>query len=358
MSSCRRWPAALRSAFAPELTHAARHARGRGWQLGRVPFHPLLSTSAAVAVNRAIRGFRQPLAVIERQIVAIADTQLGLITTAQLVALGLTQDAIERRVALGRLTRVYRGVFAVGRSDLDRHTRWKAATLACGSGALLGHLCAGGLWEVWPEPAGAPHVVMAGNGRRGPDGIAMHRMRRMEPTDVAVVDAIPVTSLELTCLHLASLLSRRSYERAVIKAARRPGWRMEEAVALCSRSSGRPGVSRFRAVVARDLTAEMRSLSELELRFVELLRANDIDLPRINHDVEAMKVDAVWDGARAIVELDGYEFHKLPRDLRNDNARNRRLVLAGYRVIRFVWDDLLHDPGGVATAVRSLLAYT
>ena len=63
-------------------------------------------------------------------------------------------------------------------------------------------------------------------------------------------------------------------------------------------------------------------------------------------------MDAVWHDQRAIVELDGFEFHKLPRDLRNDNARNRRLVLAGYRVIRFVWHDLVADPAGVAAAVR------
>jgi hypothetical protein len=77
------------------------------------------------------------LAWIERQIVAIADGQRGLITTAQLVELGLTQQAIQRRVQLGRLTRIYDGVFAVGRFRLGNRARWKAATLAAGEGALL-----------------------------------------------------------------------------------------------------------------------------------------------------------------------------------------------------------------------------
>jgi very-short-patch-repair endonuclease len=314
-----------------------------------------------VALNRGIRGFQRPGFEIERSIAAIADAQLGLITTAQLLAVGLSQDAIDRRVASGRLTRIYQGVFAVGRLRLDDRARWKAATLAVGRGdTLLGHLCAGGLWEIWPEPQGQPHVVLPGNGRhrriqQHGDGIVVHRMRRMEASDRSEVGGIPVTSLELTCLHLASLLSRRSFERAVLRAARRPEFRIEEAVALAARSRGRPGVREFRAVVERDLTAELHSLSELETRFVQVLRHHGLPMPEINRDVEALMVDAVWHEAKAIVELDGFAFHRLPRDLRNDNARTRRLVLAGYRVIRFVWDDVVGNPAGVAEAVRRLI---
>jgi very-short-patch-repair endonuclease len=184
----------------------------------------------------------------------------------------------------------------------------------------------------------------------------MHRMRHIHPDDQTTHEGIPVTSLELTCLHFAGLLTRRSFERATIKAARRPEFSVEQAVALADRSKGRRGVNRFRQIIARDLAAELRSLSELELRFVELLRHRNIPLPEINHDVERLMVDAVWHDARAIVELDGFEFHKLPRDLRVDNARTRRLVLSGYRVIRFGWRDLMDDPGGTARAVISLCA--
>ncbi len=310
----------------------------------------------AVAEFTAIRGIRQPLALIERRIVAIADAQRGLITTLQLLAAGLSRTGIDRRVALGRLTRIHDGVFAVGRGGLDTRARWKAATLASGPAALLSHLCGAALWGIWPEPAGDPHVVIQGNGRKGHLGIKMHRMRRMEVSDRASVEGIPVTSLELTSLHLASLLSTRSLERSIVKAARHPEFRLDEAVALCERSKGRPGVGRLRTVVTRDLTAELRSLSELEIRFVQLLRAHRISIPDVNHDVEALIVDAIWHDHRAIVELDGFEFHKLPRDLRNDNARNRRLVLAGYRVIRFVWDDIARNPGEVVAAVKALLA--
>lgn len=311
-------------------------------------------TRSAVAETRAIRGFQQPVAD-EHAVVALSDAQRGLITTRQLLAAGVQQDAIERRVRSGRLTRIHSGVFAVGRAKLDPLARWKAATLAGGSQAMLGHLHAGGLWEAWVRPAGVPHIVIPGNGRRGHRGVVVHRMRRFHPDDRAVVKGIPVTSLPLTALHLAGILSRPSFERALVKAARRSEFNLVDAIALADRSQGRPGVRVFRQVIARDLTAELRCLSELELRFIELLRAHGIELPEVNHDVEALMVDAVWHRARVVIELDGFEFHKLPRDLRSDNARNRKLVLAGYRVIRFVWRDLVDDPGGVAATVATLL---
>jgi very-short-patch-repair endonuclease len=309
-----------------------------------------------VADIRAIRGNQQPLAQIERAIVAIADSQRGLVTLHQLLGLGLSHDAVERRVILGRLTRIHQGVFAVGTAQLDASARWKAATLACGEGALLCWLPAAALWRTWPEPAGRAHVLIPGNGRLGHADIAMHRMRRSHPDDAAELDGIPVTSLELTCLHLAGLLTQRSFERATIKAARRREFSVERAIALADRSKGRPGVKRFRKIIARDLAAELRSLSELELRFVELLRRHRITMPEVNHDVEQLMVDCVWHHAKAIGELDGFEFHKLPRDRRVDNARTRRLVLAGYRVIRFGWQDVTSDPGGTAQAVSALLA--
>ena len=69
----------------------------------------------------------------------------------------------------------------------------------------------------------------------------MHRMRCMDESDRACVDGIPVTSIELTCLHLATMLSTRSLERAVVKAARRVEFSIEAAQALCERSKGRLG---------------------------------------------------------------------------------------------------------------------
>lgn len=309
-----------------------------------------------VDVSDAIRGFRRPLVEIERAIVAIADAQHGVVSGRQLLELGLTQRQIEGRVKNGRLTRIHRGVYAVGRAHLTQRGRWKAATLAYGPRALLSHFSAAGLWVIrHDQRSESCDVTVQGSARRSVDTVRVHRMRQLAESDGTIIDGIAVTSLPLTALHISSLLTRHRLERVVVKAARRREFDVAEAIELCERNPRRHGSKALLEIVGRDLTAELRSLSELELRFLELLRAHRLPMPQVNQDVEAMMVDAVWEGQRVVVELDGFEFHKLPRDLRADNARGRRLTLAGYRVIRYVWDDIVDAPSRVAAEVSALL---
>src|SRR5919198_5537540 len=84
---------------------------------------------------------------------ALADRQHGVITRAQLLALGYSRRAIEHRIAKGRLHRLWRGVYAVGRPEITEHGRWMAAVLASGPGAALSHASAAALWELLPFTA-------------------------------------------------------------------------------------------------------------------------------------------------------------------------------------------------------------
>src|SRR3954452_15182286 len=141
----------------------------------------------------------------------VARRQHGVITRGQLIALGYGPRSIEHRVARGRLHLIHRGVYAVGRPDLTQHGRWMAAVLACGSGAVLSHGCAAGLWDIAPW-RGALHVSAPGD--RGRAGITVHR-RPLIDDERRRRQAIPVTSPSLTLIDLATQLSRPRLERAV-----------------------------------------------------------------------------------------------------------------------------------------------
>ncbi|MEA2471960.1 MAG: Transcriptional regulator, AbiEi antitoxin [Thermoleophilaceae bacterium] len=52
---------------------------------------------------------------------ALARRQHGVVTRRQLLRHGFSPDAIDRRIARGRLHAVWRGVYAVGRPDLRYH---------------------------------------------------------------------------------------------------------------------------------------------------------------------------------------------------------------------------------------------
>jgi Transcriptional regulator, AbiEi antitoxin len=69
-----------------------------------------------------------------------------VLTRAQLLELGFSPQAITHRIARGRLHRLWRGVYAVGRPQVTQHGRWTAAVLSCGRHAVLSHDTAAALW--------------------------------------------------------------------------------------------------------------------------------------------------------------------------------------------------------------------
>ena len=82
----------------------------------------------------------------ERALAELANRQWGVISIAQLEALGLGRSAVTRRVQAGRLHRIHRGVYAVGHRALRVEGRRLAAVLACGPGAVLSHVSAAAHW--------------------------------------------------------------------------------------------------------------------------------------------------------------------------------------------------------------------
>jgi len=89
---------------------------------------------------------REEVAKAEVGIARIAARQHGVITLAQLSALGVGRASVTRRLRSGRLHRLHRGVYAVGHTAPSEYQRYMAAVLACGPGAALSHQSAAYLW--------------------------------------------------------------------------------------------------------------------------------------------------------------------------------------------------------------------
>jgi very-short-patch-repair endonuclease len=71
--------------------------------------------------------------------------------------------------------------------------------------------------------------------------------------------------------------------------------------------------------------------------------------------LDRFEVDFLWRDERLIVELDGWQSHRTRSAFEEDRARDARLKLLGYGVLRFTWRQLEMDPRQVAAAVRALL---
>src|SRR3954447_13641781 len=145
----------------------------------------------------------------------LASSQYGVVSRAQLLALGFSADAIKHRVSRGRLHPVTRGVYAVGRRELTREGRWMAAVLSCGPQAVLSHASAGALWEIVPDRTGPIHLSVPVSTRHARPGIVIHRRSELRASRH---QGIPVTPPIDTLVDLAATLSRDATEAAINEA--------------------------------------------------------------------------------------------------------------------------------------------
>jgi very-short-patch-repair endonuclease len=95
--------------------------------------------------------------------------------------------------------------------------------------------------------------------------------------------------------------------------------------------------------------------SELETRFLGLLRRHRLPQPEVNVRVAGFLVDFVWRLEKLVVELDGWEAHRTRSAFEEDRARDARLNVLGYAVLRFTWRQIEKDPRGVSRTVRGVL---
>jgi hypothetical protein len=291
----------------------------------------------------------------DREVARAAARQFGVASVEQLREAGLDASAIGRRAQGARLHRVHRGVYAVGHPALTRHGEWLAAVLACGPGAVLSHLTAAALWELRPERPGRIHVTVPSRaGRRGPAVVALHRPRRFPADDVTVHLGIPVTTPARTLLDACAGLPRHAVARTVEQAEIRGLLDLERLGAMLADARGRRGLAALRAQVAR-LGEPVVTRSDLEARFLALCDRQALPRPEVNARLGRFEVDVLWRRARLVVELDGRETHATRAAFERDRARDAELQVAGFRVVRFTYRQVVDDPAGVAATVRALL---
>jgi Protein of unknown function (DUF559) len=170
-----------------------------------------------------------------------------------------------------------------------------------------------------------------------------------------VKDGIPVTALARTYLDLAECLRPREVQRAIDEGDRLGIFDLKAIQDICARSPGRRGVP---ILIALCEQAEEPPLtrSEAERLFLDICEDHGIPRPAVNAVVEGLEVDMLWRSQRAIVEIDGYAFHRGRRAFERDPERDTILTLAGYRVIHITYKKLTREPAQVAERVFRLLA--
>jgi very-short-patch-repair endonuclease len=289
----------------------------------------------------------------ERGIAELAERQYGLITRAQLTELGIGSGAIEHRVRLKRLHLLHRGVYAVGQRQLPREARWLAAVFAYGPGTVLSHRAGGTHWQLVRD-SGWCDVTLP-QWRRPRPGITVHQAR-LPADEITIHAGIPITTVPRTLFDLAAVLPARQLERAINEAEVRQLWDELSLEHLLARYPRRAGARAVRVALHGRRQGLTLTRSEAEELFMTLIDEAGLPRPEINVLVEGELVDAVWRGARLIVELDGRRTHGTAAAFERDRERDRRLQVADWRVIRITYRQMVEAARPVIADVRRLLA--
>ena len=86
-----------------------------------------------------------------------------------------------------------------------------------------------------------------------------------------------------------------------------------------------------------------------------LARRHRLPQPEVNVRVDRFLVDFLWRHERLIVEVDGWESHRTRSAFEEDRARDARLTVLGYQVLRYTGRHVEDDASAVAQTVRELL---
>ncbi len=292
------------------------------------------------------------MSAIDGKVNAVARGQHGVVAAHQLRAVGIGRTAVRTRVADGRLRAVHSGVYAIG--PLTQLGRWLAAVLAFSPNAVLSHR-AGAELHGLVAPGSAIDVTVPRRARKR-RGIRVHESRAIQPHDQTRIDGIPVTSIPRTLLDLAEILPPTRLRRAYEQSERLRVLDVTAIHELLERSNGRRGVAALRHLLAYDPTPAAAAASELELRFLDLIREAGLPRPQVNVLVEGYMVDACWPSAGLVVELQGYAFHSDRQAFERDHARLAHLKLAGFEVLALTWRQVTAEPARAASLVAALLA--
>ncbi len=296
----------------------------------------------------------------------------GLAPVRELLTAGASPSSLSRATGSGRLVRVGRGVLARSPlpaaprhqvtgagADPDAVLRVRALLLSRPGAVAVGRTAAvlrG--WGLLHEPVRHEVAVAHGSRRAAGRGPAASQVRDLRRQDLVVLPgtaALPVQAAEQLVLQAGGRLSLLQAVVLADSALRSGDVDLEQLWRAAARRPGAPGASRLRRVLT---LADPASGSVLEsvLR-VHLLLAGLVgfETQRPLRDVRSghvLRADFCWSQERLVVETDGAAWHDEPaRDRRVDNS----LAALGYRVLRYTWAEVVHEPERVVAEIAAAL---
>ena len=287
---------------------------------------------------------------------ALASTQYGLVSLAQLLECGFSRDQVDDLKEANRVSRTDRGVYRfAGSAD---HANLPLMQLVLRSDGTASHRSAAALLGLidWPP---LPEVTVARTANfRGPARI--HRHPDLCEQDIVMVQGIPCTNAARTLIDIGAV-RRDLVEPLFHSVLHRRLAEYDDIVARFYQVArkGRNGVGPLRAVLAEYDPAMAPGESTLEVRLLEIIRQHGIKRPVRQHRVTVngknYRLDVAYPDEMLAIEGDGFGVHSERERFETDRERQNALVLLKWRPLHFTWRQIRQHSDYVADTIRTAL---
>ena len=287
----------------------------------------------------------------------VAVLQYGVVSWAQLIEAGFTRHTIAGAVAAGHLIPLHRGIYALGNMPTDVRGHRVAATLALGDASWTSHRTCAEHLRVLPDRGAAMHVTVPDrSGRRHRRGLVVHRAK-LAPDERTEIERVRCTTPSRMLLDLSGERPGE-LERAIKAAGDRNLLTVAGCMELLERYPGRPGSPLLRRFLLGEEPVPQFTRSGLERRMYRLCRKANLPAPYMNVDIPGVgglhECDCSWPRYRLIIECDS-RWHDNPIASVDDAKKDQDLTLAGWRVHRLRWAQIVLEPELAARTISHLL---
>jgi very-short-patch-repair endonuclease len=286
-------------------------------------------------------------------------TQCGVVRREQLAELGVSPRTLGRRIAdglwepRGKRALVFAGTATGLLTDslVAAHALHPHAVLTGFSALVVRGEVDADPWAAVPVDS-HPWVLYPHHNR-----LPVRTIREV-PGRRHMAAGVPVVAQDRALVDLARFLPTDHARRLIMRVAQVRG--SARTMALLERADDLPpGYSGARRVSELIADLSTGAHSDAENLLVSLLAQSGFTGYVVNLPVRlgnaAVRIDVAFPDARIAVEVDGRAFHSSPQRFQSDRTRQNRLVAAGWRVLRFTWEDLTQRPDQVLRRIAELL---
>jgi len=297
----------------------------------------------------------------EQRVYQLAGKQSGYVVLRQALALGMSRDAIKRRVESERWIRVRPGLYLI--PGFDPSLRGRLAAACAALGGVVSHESAAELLDLpYVRRRLAVVTVPVRRTNRFPD-VIVHQSTDLTSGYVIEVEGLPTTNPVRTAVDLASRLKPHTVGRIIDHIVINRQGSIEDFVNAVSELArhGKPGMATMHTVLEPRTGEAYMGDSHLEMIGLRRLREWGFPEPEPQYSLpwrssRQGRVDFAYPAIRLIIELDGRRWHSTLDAFDEDRQRDNLAQLAGWRVLRITYRMLVEQPGEVRAMLTKAFA--